>query len=471
MIANKEKPNIIIVVADTLRAKNMSCYGYPKETAPFLCGLANEGVFFKNAYTTIPATDPALTSLFTGYYPATHGIFNHGFKVSNKELSHFMRTGIKMLPEILSNIGYQTFAIDWLGRWHRRGYMYYFSSIYNSRENEFINSLSYLINKMPSLIRKNLKKIYYTIKPPRHILSADDITEIAIRIIENNTDNQLFLFIHYWDTHNPYNPGKVNYKLFTENIDDLLSEIVRNFNPRDKEFLLSAYGNKSIGEIVGMYNAAIRNIDENIRKIYKTLVKHGLWKNTIFIFTGDHGESLYEHGIYFDHHSLYNEVLHVPMIMIYPELIPKGKIIYNDVQHVDIVPTLLNTLGFDIKGYFDGISLLEYITGEKDFPQLRILLFEEHEHEERAGIKIGKYKYITFFSKKYMTCKRCRTIHGYFEELYDLNNDRAELNNLIFKRPDLGKELRHLLLTYRDTKIRKSLKLISKNTIRRFING
>jgi len=468
------RPNIIFVVADALRAKNMSCYGYSKETTPYLSKLAKEGILFENAYSTITATDPSLTSIFSGYYPVTHGILNHGTKVTDAEMQHLTATKIELLPEILRRIGYVTYALDWLGRWHRRGYMYYLGSLYDSKKTIMEHSLSRILNKIPipTLIRKNLKKLYYLVfGRPSHLMTAEQITAEAVKIIENNIDNNFFLFIHYWDTHNIYNPGKFDYKKFaednTEICQELLKNVIKTLDPKYKEFLLNAYGNKTVGEIVGMYNAAIRNIDEQIRKIHKVLQKNGIKKNTLFIFTADHGESLYEHGIYFEHEGLYNETVRVPLIISYPEQLPMGKRLSMDVQHIDIVPTILSLLNYDsnVINRTDGKDLTPYIFDEKEPPETRIILFEEHEHEDKIGIKYGRYKYIEAFSKEGAICRRCRVIHGDYRELYDLNTDKNEEVNIVYKHPELSKELRELLIKYREAKKNKAKRLIIKNKL------
>lgn len=466
------RPNIIFVIADALRIKNMSCYGYKKNTTPYINKLAKKSIIFENAYSTIPATDPSLTSIFSGHYPATHNILNHGSKVTKAEINRFTATKIELLPEILHKIGYSTYALDWLGRWHRRGYAYYLSSLYDSKKTEIEYSLSNVLNKIPipTVLRKNLKRLYYSIFGfPSHLMTAEQITSEAIKIIENNIDNRFFMFIHYWDTHNIYNPGKFDYKKFAEDdakiYQEPLKNIVKTMNPKYKEFLLNAYDNKTIGEIIGMYNAAIRNIDEAIKKIHKVLQKNGIKKDTLFIFTADHGESLNEHGIYFEHEGLYNETIHVPLIISYPRQLPRGRRLSIDVQHIDIVPTILSFLEYKYNNVIDrvdGMDLTPYIFEEKEPFDVRIMLFEEHEHEDKIGIKYGKYKYIEAISKEGAICRRCGTLHGDYRELYDLNTDKSEEINIVNKYPELSQELKKLLMKYRNRKKRKIGSLIIK---------
>jgi len=467
------RPNIIFVVADALRAKNMSCYGYSKDTTPYLSRLAKKGILFENAYSTIPATDPALTSLFSGYYPATHGILNHGCKVTRAEIQHFTTTKIELLPEILSKMGYLTYALDWLGRWHKRGYNFYWGSLYDKKTTKMEYVLSNILNttRMPAAIRKMIKKMYYSIfGGTSHLMTAEQITSEAIKIIEDNAHNKFFLFIHYWDTHNIYNPGKFDYRKFSENCtedcQEPLENVIETINPKYKDFLLNAYNNKTVGEIIGIYNAAIRNIDEQIKIIYKILQKNGIEKNTLFIFTADHGESLNEHGIYFEHEGLYEETVHVPLIISYPEYFTKGKKLSMDVQHIDIVPTILSLINHNKTNQTDGINLIPYIFDEKKPPDVRLLLFEENYHENKIGMKYGKYKYIETSSQEGAICRRCGFAHGDYRELYDLSTDKAEKVNLINRYPKLVQELRRLLIKYREEKEKKGIRLLITNKLK-----
>lgn len=121
----KTFPNILFIIIDALRVKNLSCYGYEKEVSPNIDDLATQGILFADVYSCINTTDPSLTTIFSGRYPLSHGILGHGARVTVEEINQFNSFGIQLLPEILKSHGYTTLAVDWLGRWHKRGYDYY----------------------------------------------------------------------------------------------------------------------------------------------------------------------------------------------------------------------------------------------------------------------------------------------------------------------------------------------------------
>ena len=124
-MTKEEKKNVVLIGIDALRADHLGCYGYDKETSPNIDDLSRNGVIFENAFSCSNATDPSFTTMLSGKYPISHGIRNHGAKVTNYMLQNFYKQEIKFLSETLKDNGYKTFGIDWLGRWHKKGFEYY----------------------------------------------------------------------------------------------------------------------------------------------------------------------------------------------------------------------------------------------------------------------------------------------------------------------------------------------------------
>jgi arylsulfatase A-like enzyme len=140
-------PNILFILIDALRAQNLGCYNPEVIESPSPCidDLARRGVIFEHCYSCITNTDPAMTSILSGKYPISHGIIAHGHRIKKAQIAQLMH--IRFLPEILKSLGYYTIAIDWLGRWHRRGYDSYSGMLdpraqnIMSRENNMIKQL------------------------------------------------------------------------------------------------------------------------------------------------------------------------------------------------------------------------------------------------------------------------------------------------------------------------------------------
>ncbi|MBD3155749.1 MAG: sulfatase-like hydrolase/transferase, partial [Candidatus Aenigmarchaeota archaeon] len=188
-----DKPNIIFIVVDALRPDRLGCYGSGRNLTPSIDKFASESVVLEDAYCCINCTDSSLTSIFSGLFPVSHGLVNHGKRVKKSDIQELDKRGVKFLPEILKKEGYYTAALDWLGRWHTRGYDYYSGPFPNKERKEAFMNTSFASRKLAYYYEKKIDR-------------GDILTQKAIDIIEEKKDNPLFLFIHYWDTHSPYTP-------------------------------------------------------------------------------------------------------------------------------------------------------------------------------------------------------------------------------------------------------------------------
>jgi len=459
-----KNPNIILILIDAVRARNLGCYGYDIETSPNIDKIAEEGIVFENCFSCTNTTDSSLTTIFSGLYPFNHGITTHGEKIEKSHLRYLNK--IIFLQDILRKNGYKTLAIDWLSRWHRRGFDYYSGPLDKKRKIFYrfmSNTYTYkLFNNVAGVISKfkNDNTIYYD--------NANSVTNKAINIINKYKNKNFFLFIHYWDTHTPYNPPKKYLKkLFINNnynanitIENILNSIKNDKWRRYlKKWMLKA---KNVEELLASYDAELSYIDNEIGRLVEYLNKLEILNDTILIITSDHGESLIEHGIYFDHHGLYDVNIHVPLIIRYPEVIHRKKV-KSLVQHVDLVPTILELLEIKYNGRFDGKSLVMLF--EEDIKNFRQFIYTEESYTQRKfAIRTYKYKYIFAPKKEEAICRFCGVIHGDFEELYDLENDPEELINIADKNFKTKKELKRLLIKFTNKmekqKIKKKIKKI-----------
>ena len=457
--------NIILIVIDALRAKNLGCYGFKDKISPNIDKLAKEGVLFKNAFSCINTTDPSLTTIFTGRYPMTHGIIRHGAQVKREDVEKFYKTNKWTLAKILKSEGYKTLAVDWLGRWHRIGFDYYSGILgdkqygktreyKNKRESNIKKFLISKLRQYPTLF-KILESTKYKLSKkrakevPRALIfgDAEIVTEHAKQLIIKYYKNKFFLFIHYWDTHAPYYcPQAYAERYYTSDNDKELNEILKKIKRPERKDTIANMG-KSVNEIISKYYGAIEFVDEQIGRLIEFLDNLGILDNTLIVLTSDHGESLIEHGIYFDHHGLYDVSIHVPLIFRCPETLPKGKVIDGFVQHVDIAPTILEVLGLPKYYGFDGYNLIPLILGETN--NLRESVFvEEAQVQRKIAIRTSKFKYIKALSKHELVCRYCGIVHGNFEELYDLEADSNETNNIIKARPEIAKDMKRKLAEF-----------------------
>ncbi len=425
---NENDPNVLFIVIDALRSRNLSCYGYPISISPNIDNLAEEGVLFEDCYSCSNVTDASLTTIFSGKYPMSHGILSHGQRVRRKDIRRLNELDIRFLPEILKSQGYTTLAVDFLGKWHKRGYDYYSEMLREA------NPVSFPFKKIDTSLNL-LSRCYANFKKSTMIDEAQLVTAQAKLLIKRNRDKKFFLFIHYWDTHGPYAPPVRFYrKVISESTDNgilaLLSRLRRGRHSR-----------RVLKQKITRYLASIAYIDHEIGLIINALKNYGIQDQTLIVLTSDHGESLIEHGIYFGHHGLYDETIHVPLVLKYPTF-PKKRV-KGFIQHSDLVPTTLDFLGMEYDD-FDGKSALPLIYGKTS--QLHSAVYaEEAYYERKRAIRTRDYKYIYALSKKGAICQACRCIHGGIKELYDLNKDPKETHNIIEEKAELASRLEEKL--------------------------
>ena len=437
-----EKPSIVFIIIDALRARNLSCYGYPKIVSPNLDSLAKNGILFEDAYACSISTDPSLTTIFSGMRPTSHGIINHGEYVTEDELRFLEESGVQFLPELLKLHGYRTMAVDWFGRWHVRGYDHYTggSKQILNRIRQFTTRKKSYLKVIPKSVFKLLLRLV-----PEKFDDARQVTDQAIDLLKNSRNERFFLFVHYWDTHSPYNVPTTKIENAKADVTKDLKVLDQISSLKRKEYvkhLIESAG--GIKQIELRYEDATRYVDNEIGRLLDAIKSERLWNKTVIIVTADHGESLTEHGIFFDHHGLYDVCIHIPLILSYPEL--PARRIGGFVQHTDLVPTILELLSLD-SSEFDGISLLPLIYGKKKKVHMRV--FAEEAHAERKfAVRNERYKFIHAFSKEAAECKYCGRIHGGIEELYDLKNDPNEIRNIVNKKVKVANELREELIKW-----------------------
>jgi len=423
MPQKKDEQNILLIVMDSLRAKNLKCYGYYRNTCPNINSLAEQGVLFKTVYSSNNSTSPSFLSTLSGRHLLKQNKDTPFY--SNEEINSFYNSGGIFLQEILKKKGYKTYCLNNLYGWQKKGFDYYLNEIDNVNL-EKINSNFYLFLKkiFYYFISKYPLSYFYAkkiINRKKEGNNAKAITNNAIEIINKTKKTErFFLRVDYNNTHIPYDPGEFKNKFFSK-------EKTKNFFKKtykkheNKRFSLLAKHsfkrNSTIEEVIDEYDSSIFFNDFLIGKIIKTLKQKKIYENTIIIITGDHGENLGEHNLCCNHDGLYDSSINVPLIIKAKNLL-KGKVVEGLTQLVDIVPTVLELNKINYNNFlFDGKSLCPLIYDDK---QIREIIFLEEIFDlKRRGIRTNKYKYIE-------TTKIPRKI-----EIYDLKKDPEETLNIV----------------------------------------
>ena len=412
-------PNVLIVTIDSLRADRLGCYGYERDTSPALDALSREGVRFERAYSHAPFTPPAHASLLTGLHVPSHGVFAWA-----EELSADART----LGERFGPAGWRTGAFS----------------------------------NHPGLATSHVYRGFEHVEE-RFFEEAGPTVDAFLGWIDGEDEDGAFCaWVHLWDVHRPYGFRDWTPEWARERVerDELtLAFDEELFGPapaRDGVLVGRREGHYNVNAserarafqvgagqrlfdaadwryIENRYDGGIRAADRGIAHLVEGLRARGLLDDTILVITADHGESLTEReACWFTHDPfVYEQTLHVPLIVRFPAAVAADTVVADPVRHVDVLPTLLELAGLAARGDEQGSSLLGLLAGTGRAPgpvfaQTQTLNAKESTSkieagagwlEQRLALIDGSWKLIVDRSEGRV-------------ELYDLAQDAEERENL-----------------------------------------
>ncbi len=362
----KPQPNVVFITIDTLRADHLGCYGYKQIKTPNIDALAAESFRFERAFTPVPVTLPSHTAIFTGTYPTYSGM--HDF--SGNKLSPNQTT----LATVLKQNGYVTGAVLGSAVLDSRfglnqGFDFYYDHFDFNRLQE-----------------SNLEEM----ERPGNV-----VTDVALDWLSKNTQGKFFLWMHLYDPHYPYRPPAP----YSEQYKDRL------------------------------YDGEIAFADAQVGRLIAFLKSKHLYENTLIVLTGDHGESLGEHGEKTHGFFIYNATLHVPVLIHLPGG-TSAKALPDLVNLADLTPTVLNELKLEIPKDVQGRSLAALLdTKKEEAASLYAETFLPRLHfnwSELRSVETDKYHYI----------------EAPKPELYDVSADPGETHNLFADKKAVAQELK-----------------------------
>jgi len=374
-----------------VRQDALSCYGYKRETSPNLKELMKTSRTYYNAYSTSSWTNPAHASLFTGLFPITHKTTQENWRLNENfttlaeilALKGYINTGIVGNPMLAKEHGFN------------QGFLKYYQTWYD---------------------KYRVKEIK-TKQHPAYFLFDRTIKK-------RNKEKPFFVFINFVEPHTPYDSSR---QFHDEFISDPSLKVKHNFWPN--YFLgKKTFTREEIQHLRELYDAEILYVDYVVGKIIALLKEEGLWNETLFIVTSDHGENIGDHNMMDHVFSLYESTIKIPLIIHYPKLFSGSKN-YKPVQLPDIFTTITDMLG--VTHTSQGSSLL------KEIKTRDIFCSYNYPKQVLSGFRKTKGKPVLF--KRYrrklrsITSNNMKLIWGSDgrHELYDLKNDKGERNNLI----------------------------------------
>lgn len=438
---SEAQPSVVLITVDCLRAQNMSCYGYSRNTTPFIDSLAAQGVLYSNAFANGPFTAAAFPAILSSTYALDNGknisLQGRTFVGEIFQKEEIQTAGIHSNPYLSSQFGYNK-GFDYFEDSFKRGYSKKSRSkmeILAGKINEEINDY---LKKKKWISLLNAKSLIKNFIAQRKIpfSSAEEITKCATEWIKS-ISSPFFLWVHYMDLHEPYvirNTG------IPQIYSTSLSRLAQSRILRPKK--------QSRKNIINVYDDKLKYIDTQVQFLLKTINKEK--KNTAVILTSDHGQEIFEHGDFGHRARYYEEILHIPLI-VYGPMVKKGVV---DSMHsqLDISPTLLSFFDISPPAQYRGSSL---------FSHSKKVIISESSHNENGVYTVDNISPDSFYMSYACRTKTWKYIKQYgIEELFNIENDPHEIKNVAGSHIDILRKFREILKNHN-----KNRKLTEKNRI------
>jgi arylsulfatase A-like enzyme len=419
--ADSTRPrNVVLISIDTLRPDHLGCYGYARETSPTIDALAAGGVRFADATSSAPWTLPAHTTMFTGLYPSHHGV---------KDYEHRLPASAVTLAEVLRDQGFQTFAA--VNTWNIADPRFEIFQGFAPGDLVYVRETAQVQGGGQVILNTG-----------REVVAK---AEAALRGRDGR--RPFFLFLHLYDAHTDYTPSAEYRERFVSPYGGALQgdsvSTGQLFEIRARNITLGARDVQFLRE---MYDAEIRATDDILAGFLAFLEESGLARDTLIVFTSDHGEEFQEHGGLLHGRTQFQELLAVPLIVRGPG-VPRGVVVEEPVSLVDLFPTVLGCLGLPLPGPVDGLDLASAWNGGRLAPRA---LFGEADHNNVVdGKPVVDIKRMARFGDEKLHVDR----HSGAVALYDLAKDPGEARDLAAERAERVAVLRAALSRFLDGEV------------------
>jgi arylsulfatase A-like enzyme len=466
LMDTRQKYNILFVLTDQLNFKHLSCYGNDIVRTPNIQRLAERGLVFDNMYCTSPVCVPARTTLTTGLTPAEVGAAANYFP---------QRQDCRTMPEYLKKSGYKTCV---MGKLHWLPYEWEYSH-YDEAIDEAHLIAACLRDKAPysKFIRDHyaergldhkaqlpdftqlldpaheydydvlagVSPLPYDISPSKYL--ADRADDFFQRVKD---DDEAFLL--YWsalEPHHPYFPSREFSGLYLDQIDEIRDRFILDTERKepfcqDADFIASKLDKKRFDKVIDAYLGLITEFDHSLGLLLDSLEDNGLAKNTVIIFTADHGDMMGDFGLLFKN-KMYESSVKVPFIISHPEH-AGGKRTASLTSHLDFLPTILDIAGISASS-LPGKSLMPLLIEPAQklhkavfsemylFEPSEVKKIDRSEKSRRGELsferaKTDMYVRLMMRDEQFKCIRRGQGLEISETELYDLTTDPNELHDL-----------------------------------------
>ena len=397
-----KKPNILLIGVDSMLATHMSCYGYQRQTTPHIDKFAQGGALFEQTISPHIPTTPGYASMLTG---------RDCFGTNCVALRHKgqLPKQTPTLPEILRKVGYTSLCVGFTGNPASRGF------------DKYLDYTAWGSSKDGCLRKaENLNDVFM---PELDRLAA--------------ADKPFFVLLRHMDPHSPYLPPPPFDRMFYHGDPcapkNKSMEPVMNFKPfRDYFITWMPPGITDKDYVLAQYDGELAYMDMCIQRIFNQLETLGILDDTIVVINSDHGETLYDHECWFDHHGLYDVTLKIPLIIRYPAKIAPGLRVSGYNQQKDLVPTILELAEVTSNAKFDGQSVMRLVDGDKPSFESSIYI-TECTWMRKHGWRTPQWKLIKALEPDFHFKPEL--------ELYNLIEDPDENVNVAERHPEIVRAL------------------------------
>ncbi len=344
-----QRPSVVMITIDTIRADHVGRYSTqsPSRTAG-MDKLAEQGAVFMDAYAQIPVTGPSHLTMMTGVGPWEHGVLLNGMPVPSE---------VRTLAERFQERGYRTGAFV-------SAFVLQGQTGFDRGFEVYDDDFGLLPGWQDTLIGRAWSALQRRFDP--HLVlerTAGQTVERAIEWMDQDDGRPVFLWVHLFDPHGPYEPPSPWAQALYEGTDprdpsndsmDVVSGVAAYMLP-------SLVGIRDLQWVLAQYAGEISYTDEQLWNLVQRLDGQADSADTVLVVAGDHGESLGEHGIWFNHGGdLQEPEVRVPLFIRYPPIIPHARMVDGPVELTDLAPTIAAITGLDAEG-MGGVSLLPAI--------------------------------------------------------------------------------------------------------------
>ncbi len=367
-IALKEKPNVILIMVDALRADRLHCYGYETQTSPHIDALATDAILFQDYFVQSSWTRPSTATLLTSLYPSSHRAIYKPDMLPDAVVS---------VAEQMTAEGY--FALGFANNINiapifnfGQGFDEYIflkpRYFFFSPESGFQLTLYNQLRLVRERFFSKAKHVYH------YYQDAQVVNKNALSWLEKLQNGRFFLFIHYMETHDPYFVHPYNGVGYA-----------RVSNPRPHPSLA--------GEYSETYDGEVRFVDQAVGELCQWLKDNDLYDDALIILTSDHGQEFYEHGGWWHGTTLYEEQIHVPLIVKLPHQKAAGTTDNRMVRCLDVAPSILTMAGIPPHPSMQGESFLGW-TGRSWAGVQDVFSEEDHEGNVIHSLRTRTWKLI-----------------------------------------------------------------------------